>query len=427
MSVGFQPPISPAIGLSRRLAVWASQHVFALPPYAWYGALGLSLASACFLAMVGMGPWWLSALALLPAAVVAAPTITWWNLGRRDRKGRLIVAVARFKQRSGAGPELAAVHAQVLEREVMRNTALATGVHLRPLKHPLDEAQARRLLQRSAVRVVICGETTAAWDKARWDAWMMTRWPQAEGRFDQGIFGRPFVAMLKSTRTRGDRAPLGTDAEQLISTLTAAEFPAGHAQAIVATLLALVEGVEASRQADAMLDHMPAEVRAVRENNRTLDYLEDGGEPLEAARRLERAVDNGANHIWLWTQCLTYLTLAEQKDSNVSLDERRRVAGKALAAAPDDPVANINMGIALLGTAHTQEGIEYLDQALRHGGRHHRPLIYEMLHEGYRDLGDDEAARDALARAWARTRIGRWHLRRRFQRDAIDVGARGPG
>ena len=404
------------MGLARRGAAWVRRHTFSLPPYAWYATLGASVACACAFLASGVGPWWLPAIPLLVAAAVSTPSVLWWRLRRPDQHGKLVVALARFKQQPGAGPELGAVHANVLEREIRSQPTVMAGIRLRPLKHELSESQARRLLRRSAVRAVISGETIAAWDKARWEAWMMMCWRQANGWMGRDLVGQPFAARIRTTKTRGDRIPLGADADQLISTLTAADFPASHTQAIVATLLAVIPGTDAEDQARSLTECLPAEVRAVLENGRTLRYLEDGGDLLEAARRLEHAGDHGASHVWLWNHCLTYLARAEQLDPSLSLDNRRRVAEKALAIAPEDPVANINMGIALLGLGEARPALRYLTDAVKRARREVRPFVYELLHEGYRTVGDDDAAREALARAWGRTPYGRWILLRRFRR-----------
>lgn len=416
------PPLGPAVGLARRGAAWARRHTFSLPPHAWYAALGISVMCSCSLLATGVGPWWMPGIPLLIAAAVSTPSVVWWRLRRPDRRGRLVVALARFKQQAGAGPELGAVHANVLEREIRSRPALMSGVRLRPLKHELSEAQARRLLRRSAVRAVISGETIAAWDKARWEAWMMMRWHQMDGWMSRDLVSQPFATRLRNRKTRGDRMLLGADADQLISTLTAADFPANHVQAIVATLLAVVPRTEAQEQARSLSEYLPAEVRAVLENGHTLRCLEDGGDLMDAARRLEYAGDHGANHVWLWNQCLTYLTRAEQLDPSIGLEERRRVAGKALAVAPEDPVANIHMGIALLGLGEARLALGHLTEAAERARREVRPFVFELMHEGYRKVGDDDGARAALAHAAGRTPHGRWMLRRRFRRwDSEDL------
>jgi len=402
-------------GVIRRVRLWVAERVFVVGPAVWYG---LVIASAAFAAVVGVvaGSLWLAAALGACAVLAVAPARVWHRLRRGSTLP--VIFLARFGDESNAHAEIAQVHLDQLARRLRRSTVLENRLELRLIRSPVSVSEARRILRHTSGRAVISGTGLVVFDSARWDGWVVLRWNQLNSF--TGRAGARFVDLgLRFIRTLPSLARLGTDAHVPISLLTADAFPADHATGIEATVFMLTGTDIPPTAVGSLVPAMPVEVRAVWENSRAMEAIQGGGSLLAAATGLEAAGDDHADHILLWNHCATLLLMAEQREG-ISSDDRLRVASKGVRVAPDDGVANSNVGICLVGRGDTVSGIAHLERALSSPSliTGHRQ-VGELLAGAYRQLGDVDGEVSALSRAWARSRLGRWRARRKIRRWAL--------
>lgn len=405
-------------GLVGRLALavilWIRQRPYVLPPRAWSALILAFLIAAVFAVILGVSPSWLP-LALLGSAVIpVVPRSIWARMRRRSNK--VVVFLARFGDDNSPEYALrASTHLTQLERRLGQNDYLRAAIEVRALRAPVKQPHAKRILRHTRARAVVSGTGLEVAGSARWEAWTMVRWRQQVG-FSDRMPGGGFIGFIKSRLTSGKSSATAGDARADVRILTADGFPAKHADGIEGTLL-LIAGAERPDEefgreclegANSFRDALPLEARAVWEIGRGMDTLTETGDPSAAARSMEAAADDDAEHILLWNACLAMLAAAERRDL-VSPAERVRVGLRAVSDAPDDFFANMGVAYGYGALEQFEEAIPYFESALSSPKFliDPMPAVFDLaeVYVGERGMDIDAAFSKAAARLPWRHRL----------------------
>lgn len=397
---------SPSVALlvarnALKVLAWVRQRPYALPPRVWYGIVVASAVAAALLAGFGVGPWWLPLAALAPAGLAAGPSAAWLAAWRaRDRP---VVFIARFVDENPEHSSIAAVHLKQVERRLRRNDVLLAAFDVRYIKAPVKESHARRLLRWTTVTAVVSGSGLLVDSHARWEGWMLLRWPQTEGWFSGEEFG--FLNDLRHRPSAVERSVTRSDTEFPARKMTTDVFPAEHVRSVEATLLVLASAFAASdereeralKDADAMREVLPVQARAVLEIGKALSLLRASDDIVAAARQLEAAGDAGADHIYLWNSCAALWTQAEQRDLSAGND-RVRVATRGLAVAPDDFFAQVAAAYGSMAAGHPADAVPRFESAVNNDEVLDEQIIRDDLAVAYWQSGETEKAREEARR-----------------------------
>lgn len=396
-------PPSPGAALfvarnALRALAWLRQRPYVLPPRAWYGIGGASVLVASLLGLgVGAGPWWLSLVALAPAAAAAGPSVAW--VAARRSKGKPVVFIARFVDENPEHSSIAAVHLKEVARRLRRNDLLMSAFDVRYIKVPVKEGHARRLLKWTTAPAVVSGSGLLVDSHVRWEGWLLLRWPQTEGWSEGEDAGLLHDVRFHLSRVR--RSTTRSDTEFPTRRMTTDVFPAEHVRSVEATLLVLAASLAASneqeeralKEANGMRDLLPVEARAVLEIGKATKLFRDSNDIVAAARQLEAAGDAGADHIYLWNSCAALWTKAEQRDQGDGRD-RVRVATRGIAVAPDDFHAQMAAACGSMAAGNAEEAVPYFESAANNDEVLDEQIVRADLAIAYWESGQVDRARE---------------------------------
>lgn len=374
-------------------------------PPQWWVLIGI-VAAAALISAVLSAPWWVVASLAAVGAVGLLPLNAWRRARRSD--GRGVVLIARFANENPEYGSIATVHLKEIERRLANNDVLRKAFDLRFLNAPLSESHAQRLLAHTDVVTVISGSGLLVDGHARWDGWVLQRWPQVSGVTIPNEGGEGFIGFVEAHLSAIQRAATRTDAEYPVRKLTADFFSAEHADDIEGVLLVAAaafaqneaDEVAALGAAEAVRGRLPLGAAAVFEIGLAMRTLRETGDAAAAARALEAAGDAGASHIYLWNSCLALWTRAEQQNSSNG-EDRVRVANKGLAVAPNDFFAQAGLGYGYMAQGRPKDAVPHLEEAMANPERLDEQLLRQDLTEAYRQAGDLERAREEARREYA--------------------------
>ncbi len=375
-------------------------------PTQWCASVGIVAAATVIAAGLLSAPWWVLA-SLAAVGAVGLLSLHAWHRARRS-DGRGVVFIARFDNENPEYGSIATVHLKEIERRLANNEVLRKTFDLRFLNAPLKESHAQRLLAHTEVVTVISGSGLLVDGHARWDGWVLQRWPQVSGVTIPNERGDGFIGFVETHLSAIQRATTRTDAEYPVRKLTADLFSAEHADDIEGVLLVAAaafaqnepDELAALGAAEAMRGQLPPEAAAVFEIGNAMRALRETGDAAAAARALEAAGDAGANHIYLWNSCLVLWTRAEQQNTSNG-EDRVRVANKGLAVAPGDFFAQTGLAYGYMAQDRPEEGVPHLEEAMANPERLDEQLLRQDLTEAYRQAGDLEKAREEARREYA--------------------------
>ena len=177
-------------------------------------------------------------MSLMMVAVLALPLAALWRWRRmRARTVRPRVVLARFRSENPPFDEIANDHVKQIERRLRRNEALMRSVDLLVETVPMNEGQARRVMERSAVIAIASGSALVVAGNARWEGWVLVRWPSVKGRMTVAErTGQTWICDEEFDVMEPEHSPLPVDAQQDIGMITADLFDASHAHAVEAIL-----------------------------------------------------------------------------------------------------------------------------------------------------------------------------------------------
>jgi tetratricopeptide (TPR) repeat protein len=397
------------VSLFYKALAWTGEQAFRFPPLSWVVCLVVSLA-LLFLAATSR----IENLILLSAATVlitGVPLTRWMWLKRPSR--RRPVVLARFGDEAGTHAEVMAAHLAQLRRRLSSNELLNGALEIRTLNASVNQDAARRILRHTSASAVIAGNALVVGESSRWEATLTVGWPETHS-----FVGPPGTGSIR----HGFRAPkihgIGGDFGLPVSTLTAEDFPAQHADGVEAALLMVASWgqfpsiqKQLLRRAERMASTLPLELRAALENAKAGIAAHESGEPASAARDLERIGESEVDHISLWNTAATFFLQAEIADPDFGTVDRLRVSLRGIDVAPTNSVANANVGIIRVGEKKYADARPYLERSVEFlEERQEKFAIYFYLTFCQEELGDIAAARRTLRELVNET--ARWWERR---------------
>jgi len=403
-----QPSLSTSVFFVRaalKAVAWVRQRPFMLSPLGWLGLTLGVLVLAGVTALAGPVPWWGSCALAASAGLGFFPLWAWARASRSD--GRKLVFVARFADENPEHSSIATVHLREVERRLLNNPLLQRSFDFRFLKAPLKEGHAQRLLRHTPAVTVISGSGLLVDGHARWEGWVLQRWPQTTGMLEPDESGGGLVSMFSTQLSAAQRSKTRTDAEYPVRRLTTDIFSAEHAEDIEGVLLVAAAAFSHSdadealalTEADAMGSALPLPARAVLEIGKAMRTVVQTGDSAAAARQLEAAGDGGANHIYLWNTCVAFWTRAEQQGLSEG-EDRVRAAEKGLAVAPDDFYAQVGAGYGYMVLERPTDAVPHLENATYNPDVMDQQLLRQDLGTAYHLAGDLEKARHERRREY---------------------------
>ena len=400
--------------VARKVLPWAIRHPFVLRPRSWGLALVAWFVLAGMLLALGIaGPLVFLPLGLVLAGI-AAGLVGWHRLTAPSELP--IVLMTEFAAATPTGQEAAHHHREALVQRLVFGP-LSGHVEVRSVPVPVNQEQARRLLNAVPAMVVIFGSVRAIATQGTWEAELLFRWPADMGA-PAHMHGdaEDLVVEAFDRRTEvPDQHEAVVEPQAPLERLIAERFESEHADRVEGTLLALAANrqendklaAELLRAAEGLRSHLSTRTRAALEIVRaSAEEFPAGPAMLD---RLEEAGLQDADHADLWN-FLTAMSFLGLLAKEVSVERHAEFAERAVAADPDDPTARYNLGEAYTALGRTEDALEAFTKVSEHPEYRDRYYVHWARGILAYNLGRPGEARAAYARAVELHPSARGHL-----------------
>lgn len=337
---------------------------------------------------------------------------------------RLVVFVSRLAGESGPAREIAADQLDALVERLQEQPSLAAALELRVLPVPMNEEQARVVIDTTPGVAVIFGTVRTAADEARWKAEVLLEWPGQTTQAEQGHVWLDHARKEAHFQAYGrrERAPARhethLDAEQPLTALTAERFESRHADSIEGTLLALVadalaldhrddEAHTALAAAEPFRDTVSLKTRAAMEVRKAM--LAGAQVGVVTLDRMEHAGLQDTDHPDLWDAALLLVYFAQERLDDYP-ERRLRIAEHAFALQPSSPTARYNLATSCEVAGDSERALAELQQVAQDPWYSEREYVHLTIGNLAYNAGDSIVAARAYRTALDISPSGVAHL-----------------